>query len=58
MVETLCFSTDCSLQGGGEMVEWCGAWKEVLVPPVLHPLPKKCSKEHSESVLVNPCCMA
>ena len=26
------------------MVEWCGAWKEVLVPAVLHPLPKKCSK--------------
>ena len=28
------------------MVEWCGAWKEVLVPAVLHSLPKKCSKEH------------
>ena len=55
MVETLCSSTDCSLQGGGEMVEWCGAWKEVLVPAVLHPLPKKCGKEHSESMLVNPC---
>ena len=36
-------------------MEWCGAWKEVLVPAVLHLLPKKCSKEHPKFIHVTPC---
>ena len=52
MVETLCSSTDYSLQRGAEVVEWCGARKEVLVPAVLHSLPKKCSKKQFMGLLV------